>query len=64
MERGDDKKHQCNCKSGCDELSFTGEVSTSPLTTTIFQKEPQLINFSKDALAYVEFHILFISKLN
>lgn len=50
MERGEDKAHQCNCKSGCDELSFSGEVSTTPLSITTYHNEQHLENFTNDDL--------------
>lgn len=50
MERGEDKDHQCDCRAGCYELSFTGQLSSNPLTTTVFQKEEILKNFNNDTL--------------
>ncbi|XP_055319534.1 pickpocket protein 28-like [Sitodiplosis mosellana] len=50
MERGDNIKYKCNCLPGCDELSFLGEISGSPLTTTHFQTTNQLINFSAEVI--------------
>lgn len=50
IERGEDNDHQCKCLAGCYSLSYTGELSSNPLTTTFFQKEKILKNFDNDTL--------------
>lgn len=50
LERGENKKYECNCLPGCDELSFSGEISSAPLTTTHFQMKNRLANFSEQTL--------------
>lgn len=53
IERGDDIETKCNCLPGCIELSFTGEISSAPLTTLHFQKENHLANFSAETIRHL-----------
>lgn len=58
LERGDNAKYKCDCLPGCDELSFSGEISQSPLTPTHsqtgvsseIQLTNQLRNYSTDVI--------------
>ncbi|XP_031626188.1 pickpocket protein 28-like [Contarinia nasturtii] len=50
LERGDNAKYTCACLPGCDELSFTGEISSATLTKTNFQLENHLQNFTDEVI--------------
>lgn len=53
LERGDNARYTCNCLPGCDELSFSGEISSAALTKTNFDLGNQLLNFSDEIIRFV-----------
>lgn len=50
LERGESLKYKCACLPACDELSFTGTMSSATLTNPHYQVQSSLGNFSNDTI--------------
>lgn len=50
LERGENKRYSCECFPACDELNFSGTISSTPLMTTHFHVQSPVANFSNEAL--------------
>lgn len=66
LERGENEKYDCRCFPACDEISYSGTLSTAPLVP---YPDPasDLRNYSKSTVLYEEnkfFSPLCLSLLN
>lgn len=50
LERGENAKFRCACLPACDELSYSGAISSTPLITTHSRGKSPLANFSTEAI--------------
>lgn len=50
LERGENAKFQCICLPACDELSFSGTISSAPLITKKFRGKSPLANFTAETI--------------
>lgn len=52
IERSENSDYECSCLPACDELSYTGEVSTATLAKDHFAAKTVFSNFSTEAIMY------------
>lgn len=50
LERGESSKYKCLCYPACDSLTYSGEVSATPLIEPIPNTESMLSNFSIESI--------------
>lgn len=50
LDRGENVNYSCPCLPACDELSYSGTITTAPLITTKFNANSDLTNYSNETI--------------